>query len=92
MSHEPARTFLDSSVFINVFTQGENDPDPWLPISRSVLKAVEGGKIHACVSGLVVAEVFGCPNMRGSHVASQKRRHQLELAQNYFKQVDGAFD
>jgi predicted nucleic acid-binding protein len=80
--------FVDTSVFVNVFTAGENDPDEWLPISTAALAAAERGKIRIVVSGLVIAETLGCPNMRGTHIPREQRRDRCNAALAWFRDND----
>lgn len=71
------RVCVDSCVLINVLTGGGNDNPEWYPAGRRLLAAGERGEFEIVISTLVIAEVAGNGQIRGSQLARSVRRERV---------------
>jgi len=83
---EPPRVYLDTCVFVNVFTAGRHDPEFRLSRSNAVITKSDMGEFQLVESTLVIAETLGAPNMRGDHISKKLRYQALTQGRRFFAQ------
>lgn len=71
------RVAVDTSVVVNFLTGGRNDDPGWLEHSTWVFAAAEKEVHRLVVPALVLAEVAGDPQTRGSQLPSGERRRRI---------------
>ncbi|MEV0285690.1 MULTISPECIES: type II toxin-antitoxin system VapC family toxin [unclassified Kribbella] len=84
--------YVDSCVIINVFAPSASvaDQDRLRP-SLWVLSAGQRGLLRLTLSPLVIAEVLGNGNIRGSHVPPDDRAGKVASVRAYFHDNDFLF-
>ena len=87
------RVAIDSTVLVNFFTGGANDPPEWLEHSKWVMRAGERGGHRLILPALVIAELAGAGPVRGTDIPKKERRTRINavlewLAASQFLVVD----
>ena len=71
------RVAVDTSVVVNFLTGGRNDDPGWLEHSTWVFAAAERQVHQLVVPALVIAEVAGDPQTRGSQLDKRERHRRV---------------
>lgn len=77
------RVAVDTTILVNYFTRGGNDPRWWLQHSAWVMRAAERGEFRLVVPALAVAELAGDGAIRGQQLPKGERRDRLRRVRSW---------
>lgn len=78
------RVVVDSSVVINFLTGGaQNDKAEWFDHSKWVFEAHERAAHEIINPTIVIAEVAGCGEVRGSHLSKNDRYKRVKRVREW---------
>lgn len=83
------RVAVDTSVVVNFLTGGRNDRPEWLEHSTWIFEAAQGGVHRLVIPALVLAEVAGDPESRGSQIPKRDRHRRVVKVREWL--VGGGF-
>lgn len=83
------RVVVDTSVVVNFLTGGAANDDPsWFDNSKWVFEASKSGEHQVVIPAIVVAEVAGCGEIRGTHLPSSDRKQRVKLVRDWIERSE----